>query len=52
MISVLDMFIWGYLADSFDHCWLAVMAGGIIVMSIRMIRKDKEESAKEKEDKE
>ena len=47
MVSVLVMFIWGYLADSFDHCWLAVMAGGIIVMSIRMIRKDKEEKAKE-----
>ncbi len=52
MVSVLVMFIWGYLADSFDHCWLAVMAGGIIVISIRMIRKDKEEKAKEESAKE
>ena len=42
MCSVLIMFIWGYIEGTFAHSWLAVFAGGIIVVIIRMIRKDKE----------
>ena len=42
MCSVLIMFIWGYIEGTFMHSWLAVFAGGIIVVIIRMIRKDKE----------
>lgn len=42
MCSVLVMFIWGYIEGTFMHSWLAVFAGGIIVVIIRMIRKDKE----------
>ncbi|MCR5603446.1 MAG: hypothetical protein K6G27_07075 [Lachnospiraceae bacterium] len=42
MCSVLVMFIWGYIEGTFMHSWLAVFAGGIIVVIIRMIRKDKD----------
>ena len=42
MCSVIVMFIWGYIEGTFMHSWLAVFAGGIIVVIIRMIRKDKE----------
>ena len=50
MISVFIMFVWGYLADDFSHSWLAVMAGGIVSAIIAMIRRDKENSNKDKED--
>ena len=48
MVSMLVMFIWGYIEGNFNHSWLAIMVGGIIIVSIRMVRKDKE--AKEKEE--
>ena len=41
MCAVLVMFIWGYIEGTFAHSWLAVFAGGIVVVIIRMIRKDK-----------
>ena len=41
MASVFIMLVWGYLAGSFQYSWLAVMAGGIIIAAISMIRKDK-----------
>ena len=41
MVSVLVMFIWGYAANDFGHSWLAVFVGGILMVSIKMIRKDK-----------
>ena len=50
MVSVLVMFIWGYIAGTFEHSWLAVMIGGVISASIKMIRKDKEEKAKEEQE--
>ena len=44
MVSVLVMLIWGYVEGSFEHSWLAVMAGGICMAAISMIRKDKRDS--------
>ena len=31
MISVLIMFIWSAVEGSFEHSWLAVFAGGILI---------------------
>ena len=49
MVSVLVMFIWGYIAGTFEHSWLAIMAAGIIIASISMIRKDTEKSEDKEE---
>ena len=49
MVSVVVMFIWGYLANDFSHSWLAVMIGGILSCAVSMIRKDKEKAQKDKE---
>ena len=51
MVSVLVMFIWGYLEGDFSHSWLAVMAGGVASCAFYMIRRDvkKEEKDQEKE---
>ncbi|MBO4902071.1 MAG: hypothetical protein J5518_04700 [Lachnospiraceae bacterium] len=40
MVSVVVMFIWGYLANDFSRSWLAVMIGGILSFAVFMIRKD------------
>ncbi len=50
MISVVVMFIWGYLAGDFSHSWLAVMVGGVLSCSVYMIRKDLD-SGDKKDDK-
>lgn len=39
MVWVLVMLIWGYVEGSFEHSWLAVMAAGICMAAISMIRK-------------
>ena len=49
MVSVVVMFIWGYLANDFSHSWIAVMIGGILSCAVSMIRKDKEKAQKDKE---
>lgn len=36
MISVLIMFIWGFLG-SFEYSWLAIMAGGTIMTAIHVL---------------
>lgn len=50
MTSVLIMFIWGYIAGSFEHSWLAVMAGGVLSGAVYMIRRDIESGEKENKD--
>lgn len=49
MLSVLVMFAWGYLAGSFEHSWLAVFAGGIVIAALTILGKkdgkDKDEDA-------
>ena len=47
MTSVLVMFIWGYIAGTFEQSWLAVMAGGILSGAVYMIRRDIESADKE-----
>ncbi len=42
MISVLIMFIWSFIEGSWNHSWLAVMAGGIVIVAIGMMGKDGE----------
>ncbi len=42
MVSVLVMFLWGYLANDWSRSWLAVFAGGIIIAIISILGKDKE----------
>ena len=49
MVSVVVMFIWGYLANDFSHSWLALLIGGILVCAFSLIRKDKEKAKKDKE---
>ena len=47
MASVLIMFVWGYLAGSFAHSWLAVFAGGIAVAALTIIGKKQPENEKD-----
>ena len=46
MISVFVMFIWGFAEGTWNHCWLAIMAGGIAIVILSMLskgnKKDKE----------
>ena len=41
MVSVLVMFLWGYLANDWSRSWLAVFAGGIIIAIISILGRDK-----------
>ena len=40
MVSVLVMFIWSFIEGSWNHSWLAVMAGGIVIVAIGILSKD------------
>ncbi len=48
MIAFIIFFIWGYL-DTFEHSWLAFVIGVMACGVVRMVRKDKEEAAKKRE---
>ena len=39
VVSVLIMIIWGTLAHSYQHAWLAVFTGGILIGSLGMYNK-------------
>ena len=42
MVSVFAMIVWGTIAGSYQHAWLACMAGGIGIAIVSMIgAKDK-----------
>ena len=43
MVSVLAMFIWSYVAHSWQYSWLAVFVGGIIIVALSMIAKNRGE---------
>lgn len=43
MVSVFIMLVWGYMAHSFEHSWLAVFAGGIIVAAISILSRDEKD---------
>lgn len=51
--SVVVMLIWGFIAGSFEHSWLAVFAGGIAVgiISSANKQKEKQEAAKAEQNK-
>ena len=40
--SVGVMVVWGTLAKSYAHSWLAVFVGGILMAAINIIGKDKD----------
>ncbi len=44
-VSVLIMIIWGFIEGSFEHSWIAVMAGGILMGALSTINKNKEKEA-------
>lgn len=51
MVSVLVMFLWGYLVPGgWNKSWLAVFAGGIIITAISMMNKDKGKKDEGKKD--
>ena len=39
IISVLVMVIWGTLAGSYQHSWLAVFAGGCVIAVLSILNK-------------
>ena len=47
IVSVLVMFVWSYAAHSWEHSWLAVFAGGLVITVLSIIehgkKKDKDE---------
>jgi ABC-type transport system involved in cytochrome bd biosynthesis fused ATPase/permease subunit len=43
IVSVAVMVIWGTLAKSYEHSWLAVFVGGILMALINIIGKNKDE---------
>ncbi len=52
MVSVFVMFIWSYLEGNWSHSWLAVMAGGIVIVIISMLIHGKENDKGDQKDKE
>ena len=41
VVSVAVMIIWGTIAGSYEHSWLAVFAGGIIITIVSVINNTK-----------
>ena len=51
MVSVLIMFLWGYLVpDGWSKNWLAVFAGGIIITAISIMNNDKGKKDEKKDE--
>ena len=51
MVSVLIMFLWGYLVpDGWSKSWLAVFAGGIIITAISIMNNDKGKKDEKKDE--
>ena len=46
MISVFIMIVWGTLAGSYEHAWLAVFAGGIAMTIVSMFYKGESSNTK------
>lgn len=42
IVSVGVMILWGTLANDYAHSWLAVFVGGIAMVIVNTIMKDKE----------
>ena len=41
MVSVGVMVVWGTLANDWNHSWLAVFVGGIVMGVLSMLNRDK-----------
>ncbi len=46
MISVFIMIVWGTLAGSYEHAWLAVFAGSIAMTIVSMFYKGESSNTK------
>lgn len=46
MISVLIMFLWGFLGHAWNVSWIAVMIGGVLSGIVYKIRKDLDDADK------
>ena len=42
IVSVGVMIVWGTIAKSYEHSWLAVFIGGILMVVVNTIFKDKD----------
>lgn len=42
IVSVAVMVIWGTLAKSYEHSWLAVFVGGILMAIINVVGRNKD----------
>lgn len=42
IVSVGVMVVWGTIAKSYEHSWLAVFIGGILMVVVNTIFKDKD----------
>ena len=42
IVSVVVMVVWGTLAKSYEHSWLAVFVGGILMVIVNIVGKDKD----------
>ena len=42
IVSVGVMIVWGTLAKSYEHSWLAVFVGGILMVILNVIGKNKD----------
>ncbi len=40
MISVLIMIIWGTIEGNYEHSWLAVFGGGILIAIISIMKRE------------
>ena len=43
IVSVGVMVVWGTLAKSYEHSWLAVFVGGILMAAINIFGKNRDE---------
>ncbi|MBR4473557.1 MAG: toll/interleukin-1 receptor domain-containing protein [Oscillospiraceae bacterium] len=42
-VSVIIMFLWAYLEGNWEHAWLAVVVGGVIMTTLSRMEKNKKE---------
>jgi len=42
IVSVAVMIVWGTLAKSYEHSWLAVFVGGILMAIINVVGRNKD----------
>ena len=46
IVSVVVMVVWGTLAKSYEHSWLAVFVGGILMAVLNIMGRNKDDGKK------